>query len=340
MALPVITSETSWQSLTVAVAIATGINRRCVVCGQNAISVPTKDTRVEDFIHDAQAALLGLANDGSWLDPAVDYVSSQVMPSPLPDGEDFFLSSALDHAGIWRRILPSGSFPADPLSYSDAAFVTFGMIDEIDYTDPEYYTRIEDYRFDAAGPWLFQDLITALGRMTRRKYSTVEYIARASPSQVSNPPTATGTPSYSMELSGIIQCLKRNRKYNDFTRIYALYVQHCSFSCSETGLPEIPITARMFSAITTQRRLMEADGSYVDSTPTLLGYANNTVYQLATATSSDGSVSLQGPARLSSWSSIDNLLSWPQNQPFGPETINSAYIIFTSTCVVVDFEFD
>ena len=40
MALPVITLATSWQSLGVAQAIASAINRRCAVCGMPAIAVP------------------------------------------------------------------------------------------------------------------------------------------------------------------------------------------------------------------------------------------------------------------------------------------------------------
>jgi len=331
MALPVITLATSWQSLGVAQAIASAINRRCAVCGMPAIAVPDNTVQVAAFIRSAQNALLSLAADGNWVDPLHDYGASIVMPVRLSDSAAFFAASPLNAEGAFRRLLNADSMPSDPLAYADAAF-HYGPINDVGTSAPDF-----------AGPWLFQDLVSALGFMTRRAYYADETAASDSWLNVSTPPSSSGSPSYSSSAGGqLIYCGKKNERYNDTTRQFRLSVQHGCHSLNLTGLPAVPVTARLLAQTATERRITAADGSYIDDTPSLLGYANGGAYQLDVASSSDGTVSIEGPSPLASWGVVESLVSWPPNPSgdWSATLTNNAYIFFNNPVALLDFVFD
>jgi len=173
MAWTLIDLDTSWQDLPVAVQIWDQYDRRQRVLadlytypeGTTVVSPivapllqPDSDVTVFDFIKQMQENIEQMATD-IWVDPTIDLASiynvevppSVSDPTHLTWTKDEYMTEAgLTATGYWRRLDEEDNLPTDWGQYDGAGFS---------------YGQIQDK--DMAGPWLFQDLQTALTKMTR-----------------------------------------------------------------------------------------------------------------------------------------------------------------------------
>lgn len=158
MAFTTIDVNTSWQDLAIAVEIATSYNLRRRLKGFEEIAVPTKDTRVFDFVLAIQTGLEEMAA-GRWIDKAgaisdYQYLTSGSITALTKD--EIMALSGMTSAGYWRRVPVDGEKPTDWEDYGDNIYA---------------YGKIEDG--DLAGPWLFKDLQLLMEQMTRHVWLTL-----------------------------------------------------------------------------------------------------------------------------------------------------------------------
>lgn len=141
MSFTAITNDTSWQDLAIATEIAAAYDKRRTACGMSLYGIPTNDVKVRDFIYAMQSGIEEMAVKFGNYDDVLDGQST------LPQNWTVaaaMTKAGLTNAGYWRRI-PNGSHsPADAFSYG----------------------KIQAK--DEAGPWLFQDIETALAALRRR----------------------------------------------------------------------------------------------------------------------------------------------------------------------------
>jgi hypothetical protein len=156
---PVVFTD-SWQDYTIAQRIYDAYVRRFAASTLSVSDTPTafpSPSTVFHFIEHMQAAVQTLSSS-QWLDPtaSVELTSKTDLDNFSYLSTDAFLDSAgLDGVTSttrhWRRIAEGGT-PPSTLAYDDAAF-SYGPIQSK----------------DMAGPWLFDDLQTALLGMFRRR---------------------------------------------------------------------------------------------------------------------------------------------------------------------------
>lgn len=149
MAFSSITGDTSWQDLTIALQIRVAYNKRRTACGLSTMSTPDQSVTVWDFVRACQDGIEEMAT--MWGDKDTAITSGETsLPNNFTSIGAMFTAAGLTGSNGWRRIAEGGSQP-DPWTDYGAAGWSYGKI-----TDK-----------DLAGPWLFQDLMTALQGLTR-----------------------------------------------------------------------------------------------------------------------------------------------------------------------------
>jgi hypothetical protein len=147
-AFTAITSDTSWQDLAIAREIETAYNLRADACGQPHLVAAGTARTVFDFVHEVQEGIERLAT--TFADPDAELEGQSSLPVRFASVDEFMTSAGLTGSGYWRRIAHDGNNPDPWVPYNDAGWA---------------YGKITDK--DLAGPWLWQDIQTALAHMTR-----------------------------------------------------------------------------------------------------------------------------------------------------------------------------
>lgn len=148
MAFTTIDGDTSWQDLAIAQEIRTAYNKRRTACGLSLMDDPTEASTVSSFIIAVQTGIEEMATQFS--NPAATLAGQTSLPANYATLAAFMAGAGLTASGYWRRIADGGTQPATWTDYGAAGW-SYGKIENL----------------DLAGPWLFQDLMTALAHMTR-----------------------------------------------------------------------------------------------------------------------------------------------------------------------------
>lgn len=172
MAFTLIDGDTSWQDLAIAQEIATSYNLRRSLCGLSTISAPTEDVEVFDFVLSVQTGIEDMLGS-IWIDPSTSLASllgQADYPTPLTEAQTM-TAAGLTESGYWRRIADGGTQPASWTDYNASGW-SYGSIQNK----------------DLAGPWLFQDIQSALAILTRARvgitssrYKAFDYALAAAP---------------------------------------------------------------------------------------------------------------------------------------------------------------
>lgn len=166
MAWTSITSDTSWQDLSVANEIATAYNKRAAVVGEDKLETRLGVTSigtgvsVYSFVRSCQTGIQALAL--KFADPDATLTGLSASPAKYASVSAMMTDAGLTKSGYWRRIADDGSNPNPWTSYSATGW-SYGLITSK----------------DLAGPWLFKDIQTALTKLTR----IIKPISPSSPTQ-------------------------------------------------------------------------------------------------------------------------------------------------------------
>lgn len=318
-----ITTDTSWQELTIAQEIATAYNKRVAAltsaeqsaAGVSSIS-PTEAMTVFDFIMTVQDGIRAMYP--YFADPSASLAGRSGWPVVFQSLNDWQVACGLTKSGIWRRIAEGGSAP-DPWDSYIASGWSYG-----DITSK-----------DLAGPWLFKDLETALTSLTRRlcpgypteaaEYDYDHYGAGFSKYDFSTTQPNPSTPSYSSTGSyGGITCIKTVLGVHALTYahddiLYDLYLAH--------GYAEYTVTPVSNHAANIKLLGIPyvIGGNYEDETGsgevsddfgtgwTLDGLTNI----LDSQDTVSGSAVLRETEPISSWGPVRDALAWPPTPPEG-----------------------
>lgn len=251
MSWTVIDADTSWQDLEIAQEIATAYNKRVAV--YNAFSpsesvstiTPGVTMTVREFVSAVQNGINLMST--RWSDPDLTLSNTlDAIPWGHADADAFYTGAGLTGSGGFRRIPEGGSAPADWTVYDDAGW-SYGPI----------------AAKDLAGPWLWQDLQTALSHMTRfvtGTNGTGGQSATASASGTLSPasiPAISGAPSYSSDNAayGFMFSFSRSANAASNTLVESGGSHYCS------SYPVSGATAELKNVVTYQRAEEGYDGA-------------------------------------------------------------------------------
>lgn len=148
MAFTSITTDTSWQSLSIAQEIRTAYNKRRTACGLSLMDEPTSSVSVYSFILDIQTGIEVMSTRFS--NPTATLAGQTALPVNYASLAAFMNAAGLTASGYWRRIAVDNTQPETWTTYGASGWL---------------YGKIQSK--DLAGPWLFKDIMTALTHMTR-----------------------------------------------------------------------------------------------------------------------------------------------------------------------------
>lgn len=313
-----ITTDTSWQELTIAQEIATAYNKRVAAltsaeqsaAGVSSIS-PTEAMTVFDFIMTVQDGIRAMYP--YFADPSASLAGRSGWPVVFQSLNDWQVACGLTKSGIWRRIAEGGSAP-DPWDSYIASGWSYG-----DITSK-----------DLAGPWLFKDLETALTSLTRRLQPWNSLIVTTEPKKATvsnydfldykdNPTTISYSAGAEVPFDANKMIFGKNTLSNPDNYLYDLALAHCYTDYTvELGSTE-PATV---SLVGVPHHVWVYD--YPESAPPVVPTTFNsgltvdgTTKVIATGEASSGEVTIRDTPALESWASIRDAFAWPSYPPDG-----------------------
>jgi hypothetical protein len=160
MAFEVITSDTKINSLRIAKQLYVAYTHRMAALrirytiASEYVTEPDTDTNLYAYLKGLQKFVQEQAE--RFYDPSATLDGAEAYPSAMTfSGAAFASATGLSETGRWRRV-PDGTNPPSLANWSN-------------YDDTVYsYGAIT--LLDVAGPWLWQDLITAFEKLTRIEY--------------------------------------------------------------------------------------------------------------------------------------------------------------------------
>lgn len=193
MAFTPITADTSWQDLAIAQQIAVAYNKRRTACALSTLTVPDSAVKVFDFVYAVQSGIEDMAT--RWGNPTVPLSGQTALPERFASVSACMSYAGLTMGGYWRRIADGGTQPASWSSYTAAGW-SYGKI----------------VSKDLAGPWLWQDLMSALSALKRlvNGASTSNYTVSDSYNEVrvtASPATPTWEASGAPDRTAVSQTL-------------------------------------------------------------------------------------------------------------------------------------
>jgi len=323
-----ISADSSVQDLALAQEIVTAYNKRRVACGLAEYSVAEGDD-CYSFFHALQSGIESMITYFGDADAAL--AGQSALPTKYASTDAGMTDLGLTSAGYWRRL------PQDV--QSSLGWQNYG---ESCYS----YGKVQNG--DIMGPWLWQDLMTALSGLTRMVKTCDAYDSfhdgYSRSVDVTDPPSTptwegVGSPDLTIKTDGayaFISVDKRRNKYDQDT----VNAQFCNLR--ETG-SYIPVSGSASCAANIVSRIQS---NAVNSTfPTITGLTSDligkTVVYAATkndeANTAYAWVFKSPEAFTFTWADITAVLPWS-------DCVNDAvwygkFFQFDAHCLVLDYDF-